>query len=90
VCTPVYICASYQYAVLQVKQNEELVVRERIANACIDDPSHSFWAEVKTIHHGNTGNSIIVDHMHFLPCLFTYYLCRIYVLEVRINIIIII
>jgi len=53
--------ASYHYAVRQVKQNEELVVRERIANARMDDPSRNFWAEVKTIRHGNTGNSIIVD-----------------------------
>jgi len=39
--------ASYHYAVRRVKQNEELVVGERIANAFIDDPSRSFWAEVK-------------------------------------------
>jgi len=44
-----------------VKQNEELVVRERIANVNIDGPSRSFWAEVKIIRHGITGNSIIVD-----------------------------
>jgi len=53
--------ASYHYAVHRVKQNEELVVRERIANACMDDPSRSFWAEMKNIRHGNTGNSIIVN-----------------------------
>jgi len=36
------------------------VVHERIANACIDDPSRSFWAEVTKIRHGNIGNSIII------------------------------
>jgi len=50
---------SYNYAARRVKQNEELVVRECIANACID--SRSFWAEVKQIRHDNTGNSDIVD-----------------------------
>ena len=44
-------CASYHYAVRRVKQNEESVVRERIANACMDDPSRSFWAEVQKIRH---------------------------------------
>jgi len=53
--------ASYHYAVRRVKHNEELVVRERIVNAYIDDPSRSFWAELKAIRHGNTGNIIIVD-----------------------------
>jgi len=53
--------ASYHYAVRRVKHNEELVVRERIVNACMDDPSRCFWAEVKEIRHGNTGNSVIVD-----------------------------
>jgi len=41
--------ASYHYAVRRVKQNKELVVRERIANACMDDPSRSFWAELKMV-----------------------------------------
>ena len=53
--------ASYHYVVRRVKHNEELVVRERIANACMDGPNRSFWAEVNKIRHRNTGNSIIVD-----------------------------
>ena len=41
------IGANYHYSVRQVKKNEEFIVRERIANALIEDPSRSFWAEVK-------------------------------------------
>jgi len=40
--------ASYNlYAVCRVQHNKKLVVRERIANACMDDPSRSFCAGVK-------------------------------------------
>jgi len=49
--------ASYHYTVRRAKQNEELVVRECIANACMHDPSRSFRAKVKKIRHGNTGNT---------------------------------
>jgi len=58
--------ASYHYAVRRVKQNEELVVRERIANACMDDSSLSFWAAVKQICHGNTGNGILYESLFAL------------------------
>ena len=53
--------ANYHYSVRQVKKNEEFIVRERIANALIEDPSRSFWAEVKQIRHYKSSNSIIVD-----------------------------
>jgi len=44
-----------------VEWKEKSVVRERIANACMNDLSHSFWAAVKNNRRCNTGNSIIVD-----------------------------
>jgi hypothetical protein len=53
--------ASYHYAIRQVKKDEESIVRERIANALIDDPSSSFWAEIKKIRHFKAGSSTIVD-----------------------------
>ena len=53
--------AKYHYAVREVKKKEELIVRERIAEALINDPSRSFWAELKKIRHCKSSNSIIVD-----------------------------
>jgi len=57
-CTP----ASYYYTVRQVKHNEKLVIRERIANAYMDNPKRSIWAEVTKIRHGNRGN-VTLDRM---------------------------
>lgn len=53
--------ASYHCAVRQVKRNENTIVRERIANALIDDPSRNFWTEVKKIRNNKACNSRIVD-----------------------------
>ena len=49
---------------------EELVVRERIANACMDDLNRSFWAKVEKIRHCSTGNSIIVANESAIAQLF--------------------
>ena len=50
--------ADNHYAVWQVKREEDVIVRDRIANALIDDPSRSFWTEVKKIR---TYNKVWVD-----------------------------
>lgn len=42
-----------------LEQNDELV--ECTANACMDEPNSSFWAELKEICHGNIGKFIIAD-----------------------------
>ena len=55
------ICASYHYAIRQVKKDEDLIVREKLANALIDDPSRNFWAEVRKIRSGKLTSSKIVD-----------------------------
>ena len=39
--------ASYHYSIRQVKKDEDNIIRERIANALIDDPTRNFWSEVK-------------------------------------------
>ena len=53
--------AKYHYAVREVKKKEEINIRERIAEALINDPNRSFWAEMKQIRHCKSSNSIIVD-----------------------------
>jgi hypothetical protein len=54
------IRANYHYAVRQVKRDEELIVRDRIATALIEDPSRNFWAEVKKIRRNQVCSSKIV------------------------------
>ena len=34
------------YAIRQLRREEDLIVRERIAGAFIDDSSRNFWAEI--------------------------------------------
>jgi hypothetical protein len=53
--------ASYHYAVRQVKRDEDSIVRERIANALIADPSRNFWAEVKKLRSSKVSAPKIVD-----------------------------
>jgi len=53
--------AQYHYTVRQVKRDEESIVRERIAEALIVDPTRSFWVEVKKIRNNKASGSKIVD-----------------------------
>jgi exonuclease III len=53
--------AAYHYAIRQVKKDEECIVRERIAEALIDDPNRNFWAEIKRIRNNKASTSRIVD-----------------------------
>jgi len=53
--------ANYHYGVRQVKRDEDFIVRDRIANALIDDPNRNFWAEVKQMRSNNACTSRIVD-----------------------------
>jgi len=39
--------AKYHYGVRQVKRDEDSIVRDKIANALMDDPNSNFWAKVK-------------------------------------------
>ena len=53
--------AEYRYAIRQVKRDEELIVKERLANALINDPSRNFWSEVKRIRTNKMCTSNVVD-----------------------------
>ena len=43
--------ARYHYAIRQVKKDEDLIVKDRLANALINDPTRDFRSEVKRIRH---------------------------------------
>jgi len=53
--------AKYHYAIRQIKRDEDNIVRERIANALINDPTRNFWDEVKKIRNSKASNPRIVD-----------------------------
>jgi hypothetical protein len=53
--------ASYHYAIRQVKKDRDLIVRNRIADALLNDPSRNFWTEVKKIRGNKAGVAKIVD-----------------------------
>jgi hypothetical protein len=45
----------------QVKREEDLIARDRIANALIDDPRSSFWTQVKKIRNNKACSTKIFD-----------------------------
>ena len=49
------------YVLRQVRRDQDDIVRQRMADALINDPSRSFWSEVKRIRNSNTGTSVVVD-----------------------------
>jgi hypothetical protein len=51
---------NYHYGVRQVKRDED-IVRDRLANALIDDPNRNFWAEVKKMRGKKACTSKTVD-----------------------------
>jgi hypothetical protein len=53
--------AAYHCAIRQTRKNEDSIVRERIAEAMLEDPTMNFWAEIKKIRNNKAGCSRIVD-----------------------------
>jgi hypothetical protein len=53
--------AAYHYAIRKTKREEDNIVRERIAEALITDPTRNFWHEIKKIHNNKAQLSRIVD-----------------------------
>jgi len=51
----------YHYAIRQVKRDEDSIIKERLANALIVDPSRNFWSEVKRIRNNKMCTSNVVD-----------------------------
>ena len=46
-----------------MKRNEDAIVRERIADAVLDNEGRNFWAEIKRIRSSKASNCRIVDEM---------------------------
>jgi len=53
--------AKYHYALRQVRKDEDDIVRQRLADALVGDPSRSFWAEIERMRSSHSANSLIVD-----------------------------
>ena len=53
--------AAYHYAIRQARRDEESIVRERIAEAFLTDPTRNFWKEVKRIRNNKTTYNKTVD-----------------------------
>ena len=53
--------AAYHYAIRQTKRDRDSIVRERLAEALINESGRDFWAEVKKIRSNKAGCSRMVD-----------------------------
>jgi len=53
--------AAYHYGIRQLKKDENLIVRERVAEAILSDGGRNFWSEIKRIRSHRSSNSRIVD-----------------------------
>ena len=53
--------AAYHYAIRQLKRDENSIIRERVAEAIINDGGRNFWSEIKRIRSNKSSNSRIVD-----------------------------
>ena len=53
--------ASYHYAIRQVRKDENSIVKQRVAESLIRNPSRDFWAEIKKIRGNKASLSKVVD-----------------------------
>ena len=53
--------AAYHYAIRKIKKEEDAIVRERTADALLNDKSRDFWAEIKRIRGRKTCLSKVMD-----------------------------
>jgi hypothetical protein len=53
--------AVYHYAIRKIKKEEDTIVRERTADALLNDKSRDFWAEIKRIRGRKTCMSKVMD-----------------------------
>ena len=53
--------AAYHYAIRRLKKDEESIIRERIADAMLNDKGRNFWSEVKRLRSQKTSSSRIID-----------------------------
>ena len=53
--------AAYHYAIRQLKKDEDAIIRERVAEAILNDGGRNFWSEIKRIRSHKSSTSSIVD-----------------------------
>ena len=53
--------AAYHYAIREIRQDENAIVRERIAESILNNNDRSFWTEIKRIRSSKAGLSNLVD-----------------------------
>ena len=53
--------AAYHYAIRRLKKDEESIIRERIADAILNDEGRNFWSEIKKLRSQKTSSSRIID-----------------------------
>ena len=53
--------AAYHYAIRKIRQDEDAIVRERIAESILNNNDRSFWTEIKRIRSSKAGLSNLVD-----------------------------
>jgi len=58
------------------RRDQDDIVRQRMADALINDPSRSFWTEVKRIRNNNSGTSLVVDGCSDKAKLSQVFLCK--------------
>jgi hypothetical protein len=53
--------AAYHYAIRQLKKDNESLMRERVAEAMLNDGGRNFWSEIKRIRSKKASTSRVVD-----------------------------
>jgi hypothetical protein len=53
--------AAYNYAIRQIRKDEESIIRERVASALLEDGGRNFWSEIKRIRSKKENVSRSVD-----------------------------
>ena len=53
--------ASYHYVIRHVRKNDEQIVRDRIANSLLQDPSRKFWRKIRKIRSNKTASCRVID-----------------------------
>lgn len=61
--------AAYHYAIRRVKRDEDAVIRERFAQALIDDNQRNLWSEVKRLRSHRPAPAKIVDGLSDAACI---------------------
>ena len=55
------VLALYHYEIRRIRKNEEAIIRDRIADALLNDPRRSFWTKVRKIRNKQSAVSSVID-----------------------------